>query len=815
MTATTVSVNICMHNGSPYIGETLNSVLAQTFQDFEIVIVDDGSTDESADLVERQFPDERIKVVRQRHQTLRVARPVALAHSQGEFIAFLDSDDLWSPTKLERQVAVARAAPEAGLVFSDSELIDASGRTIGRFSDQYDFASMDLSGTRGYLELLRRGNFLASPTPFARAAMLRSLGGFNHSYQYVNDYDMWLRVARQHPLVVINEPLAKYRIHDTQFTQRHPDITLTEQTALLDPIFRSASYPRDVRIAIGDNLLGQHRLAWRLLLEQGRLTLAARAWLGMFRYPDRLRDSMRHRLASTAIGPAVEAGIVAYHNLLNGIRRVSARTRRAPRRVIRILRGLEPLVRRSFLAAGSVQATTPSTHLWIDGSPLGRPQAGYFNLLAELIRRLAQHRVPSFTVHVATSHSGRAALRERLGSDGSDVRFHAIGWRALHWSDVHELLFGWPAQLLLALAGAASIALGLTRANSIILAAATGLIVVQAAVLMDDLAARFRQASGHPRLRYTERLVRFLWRRFPAPRRRAPTRDTVEVLFWRGRFKWRDSRRIAVVQDMTTRILPELHTGANVAEFDEFLGYVQRHAHAIATLSAQSRHDIIDRIAVYPESVSIVPMPVHPQYVNPELNQGVVAWHRIAAPYVLCLGTIEPRKNLRRLVRAFESLVESGRIPKELLLVFVGAQGWDSGFREFVSGMDAFRRVRILGFVPTEHLPSLYHFASAVINPSLYEGFGLPVLEAMHSSAVVLASRVSSLPEVLGTDGILFDPYDTKDIAEAMLRALSLSPTENASYRRRCRERAEAHQERLAREASLPGLLPGSGAART
>src|SRR5439155_1739881 len=165
-------------------------------------------------------------------------------------------------------------------------------------------------------------------------------------------------------------------------------------------------------------------------------------------------------------------------------------------------------------------------------------------------------------------------------------------------------------------------------------------------------------------------------------------------------------------------------------------------------------------------------------------------------PYVLSVGTIEPRKNLRRLVKAFELLKDEDSA-KDLSLVLVGPSGWDSGFRDFLIASDVVSRVRTMGFVPTEHLPSLYHFAAAVIYPSLYEGFGIPVLEAMCSSAIVLASRSSSLPEVLGHDGILFDPFRTEDIAVALLRALTLSAAEAAAYRRRCRQRAEAHLERL------------------
>ncbi|HEV8319254.1 MAG TPA: glycosyltransferase, partial [Vicinamibacterales bacterium] len=153
----TVTVAICMHNGSRYIAETLDSVFAQTLQDFEIVLVDDGSTDNSIEIVQNRFKDHRLRIVQQRQQTLRVARPVVVAHARGEFIAFIDHDDVWLPEKLERQTAVASAEPETALVFSNCFLIDASGRTIGKASDQHNLAAVDLTPPHGHLELLRRG----------------------------------------------------------------------------------------------------------------------------------------------------------------------------------------------------------------------------------------------------------------------------------------------------------------------------------------------------------------------------------------------------------------------------------------------------------------------------------------------------------------------------------------------------------------------------------------------------------------------------------------------------------------------------------
>lgn len=655
-----------MHNGGRYIGAALESVFAQTFQDFEIVLVDDGSTDGSADEVERRYGAERMTIIRQPQQTLRVARPVAVRHSRGDLIAFLDHDDVWSPEKLERQVALARESG-AALLFSDSLAIDAEGRTIGRMSDQFDLASID--PRHGHRELLRRGNFIAYSTAMVRADAIRAVGGFDGRYQYVSDYDLWLRLTRRYALAWTPEPLAGYRIHPSQFTQRNADITLAEHRALLGPITRTSSYPRDIRVAVADRVFGQHRLAFGHLRRQRRYGAALLAAVGMLRYPTRLRDSFRDRVVPRRLEAAVSS-----------LRYLAHRVRR------RLRRG----------------RNGTATHIWFDGTALSAAENGYFNLAVELIRRLASCGV----LHVTADARGRAALEQRIG-DISQIRFHGVGRR--------------------------------------------------------------RRPHG-----------------------RAPSNRTIEVLFWRGTFRWRDTHRIAIVQDVTTKIDPAWHTPSNVQEFDAYLQYVERYAHTVATISEHSRRDIIERVRVDPENVAVFPMPVHPQYRNPSFDRAAA----YPEPYALCVGTIEPRKNLRRLVAAFEEAAP------DHVLVLAGPEGWDPEFlREHASS-----RVRYIGFVESQRLPSLYHHASAVIYPSLYEGFGLPLFEAMCSSAIVLASSAASMPEVVGPGVLSFDPWRTEEIAASLRQALRMTPEEADAYRTFCRQRAEELLRRLDEQPPLPGI---------
>ena len=676
-----VSVAICVHNGARYIAETLDSVLAQTLSDFEVVVIDDGSTDGSAGLIERQFADSRIRVFRQPHLTLRGARPAALRNARGTYVAFVDHDDVWLPHKLERQAAEAERT-DAALVFSDCFLIGPDGRALGRLSGHRDFAAIDLERS-AVLELLRKGCFVPYSTAFARMDAVRAAGGFSTSYQYVSDYDLWLKLARRHRVVCIREPLAKYRVHDAQFTQSRRDITLPEHAALLRPYMRSASYPAGVRLAIRDNLFGQHRLGVPSMLRQRRWRSAARAAAGMLRYPIGIRDYAGHVLGSTPLGAPLRIARGVWRRASRAVREGSRRASNSGRRPV-----------------------------WIDGSSLGEAQTGYFALVTELIRHAAT-REPGIAVHVPTTKRGEAALRARLGADAAGITFHRMS----------------------------------------------------------------------------------VFRQLPFPAGRAPQPDTIEIIVWKARFRWRDSRRIAIVQDLTTRIHPELHTPENIAEFEQFIGYVQRHATEILTVSESSRRDVIDHLIVNPAAVGVLPMPLHPQYVRPVFDAAIPARHGIAGPYLLAVGTLEPRKNLRRLVAAFESLGNDPAL-STLQLVIAGPAGWDPGFAEFARASAAAARIRLAGFVPLADLPSLYHHASAVVYPSLYEGFGLPVLEAMCSSAIVLTSNVSSLPEVLGADGMLFDPEDTTAIAAAIRAALAMPSAEAARYRLRCRARAEDHLRR-------------------
>jgi glycosyltransferase involved in cell wall biosynthesis len=152
------------------------------------------------------------------------------------------------------------------------------------------------------------------------------------------------------------------------------------------------------------------------------------------------------------------------------------------------------------------------------------------------------------------------------------------------------------------------------------------------------------------------------------------------------------------------------------------------------------------------------------------LNQ-VQARYETGPRYFLYVGSLHPRKNLVLLLRAFASLVKRGMLESDVRLVLVGKRGWL--YEEILAeaSQPLLRdRVVLPGYVPDKDLPALLSGALAFILPSLYEGFGLPILEAMACDAPVICSRVSSLPEVAGDAALLIDPHDREDLAQAMAR---------------------------------------------
>jgi glycosyltransferase involved in cell wall biosynthesis len=199
-----------------------------------------------------------------------------------------------------------------------------------------------------------------------------------------------------------------------------------------------------------------------------------------------------------------------------------------------------------------------------------------------------------------------------------------------------------------------------------------------------------------------------------------------------------------------------------------------REAQAVISVSQSVKDDIVRLLGAEPTRIVSIHHGVgehfHPQ--SRERIDGVRARHGLEKPYLLFVGNLEPRKNLPLLVRAFRRVREHAPMPLDL--VVAGQVAWKSGpLLEALGSHDVRDSVRLLGYVSSEELPALYSGAQAFVFPTLWEGFGLPVLEGMACGAPVVASPVESIVEIAGDAAIYVDPHDPESIAEGILHAVA------------------------------------------
>jgi glycosyltransferase involved in cell wall biosynthesis len=269
---------------------------------------------------------------------------------------------------------------------------------------------------------------------------------------------------------------------------------------------------------------------------------------------------------------------------------------------------------------------------------------------------------------------------------------------------------------------------------------------------------------------------------------------------------------VLTIHDLAIYRFPEAFPRANRTLGRWLFEASVRRAAALIAVSEATRRDAIDLLGVDSARITAIPEAADPIFRpvrDPAELARVRAAHGLARPYVLSVATTEPRKNLRRLLAACAVCREA--LGREIELVLVGAKGWlDGPLEEDVRRLAAVGVVRLTGYVPRGDLPALYSGAAVVAYPSLYEGFGLPVLEALACGAPVLTSNRSSLPEVAGDAALLVDPTDYEAIAVG-LRTLLEDDALAATLRRRGPARAARFTWEAAARATLAVYARAAG----
>jgi len=259
---------------------------------------------------------------------------------------------------------------------------------------------------------------------------------------------------------------------------------------------------------------------------------------------------------------------------------------------------------------------------------------------------------------------------------------------------------------------------------------------------------------------------------------------------------------VLTIHDLSFRLFPRTHSLRNVIWARSLVPVSTRRSSHIIAVSNNTKLDLVRVMNVPSNKVTVVHEGA-PDEFNPKPtadDEEAMAHYGLIKPYVLFVGTLEPRKNLNFLIRSFDQVAKTR---PDVHLVLSGRRGWMAqAIFDELERRDLLGRVHITGYVRERYLPALYRQASAFVYPSLYEGFGLPPLEAMSSGTPVIVSRSSSLPEVVGDAGLYVNPLDTAELAKAMESILS-DPELAASLREKGLHRATQFSWKKAAQQTL------------
>ncbi len=231
----TVDIILPAYNAARFLPMALDSVVAQTFVDWRILLVDDGSTDETA-AIARRYADRlgpKLRYIYQENRGLPAARNTAIRHAEAEFLALLDADDVWLPHRLEASLQLFAGRPEVGLAYGLIEGIDPSGAVVSRFTDRKQHPQGWIAA-----QIYMRTMDLPCPTVTFRRTCVEQSGLFDESLRATEDRDLWVRIAQRFQVACVPEVIAQYRTSPQAMTT-DPERMLRAQLQFVEKHFRS------------------------------------------------------------------------------------------------------------------------------------------------------------------------------------------------------------------------------------------------------------------------------------------------------------------------------------------------------------------------------------------------------------------------------------------------------------------------------------------------------------------------------------------------------------------------------------------------
>ena len=235
------------------------------------------------------------------------------------------------------------------------------------------------------------------------------------------------------------------------------------------------------------------------------------------------------------------------------------------------------------------------------------------------------------------------------------------------------------------------------------------------------------------------------------------------------------SKKIVTIHDLIPYIMPETVGKGYMLKFLNDVPRIIQNADAILTVSEWSKKDILKFFPIEESKIHVTPLAADIKYrpLDKERCKSFSSLnYNIKKPFILYIGGFSPRKNVKALIFAFSKIYKS--LPKQYNLVVVGANKDERDYLDVLSkDLELSSSIIFTGFVPEEHLPMLYNACDVFAYPSLYEGFGLPPLEAMSCGTPVITSNITSIPEVVGNAGMLINPYDAASLSSSLEELLN------------------------------------------
>jgi glycosyltransferase involved in cell wall biosynthesis len=306
-TKSKITVAIPAYNAMEYLPQTLASVLKQTYQNFEVIIVNDGSTDGIEDWF-ATIEDTRVKLISQSNQGLAGARNTGVQQATGEYIALLDADDLWGTTKLAKQIKILDDNPEVGLVYTWASLIDERSKPIGKLHKWEQQGQV--------WEKLLPCNPIIPSSVIIRRTCFDRVGSFDTNLlSYIEDWDMWLRLAKHYQFAVIKEPLLYYRERSSSVSKNWEGMKQSFEI-VIEKAFTDAPANLMSIKKISYSLAYQHLAAQALNSQNPDLQVVIALRNLAVSYNPRLRFSWRYWRGAIAIASSKLFGFQTYKKVL-------------------------------------------------------------------------------------------------------------------------------------------------------------------------------------------------------------------------------------------------------------------------------------------------------------------------------------------------------------------------------------------------------------------------------------------------------------------------------------------------------------------